>query len=176
MVSAVGAADDVTLVSNDITKLSYLARLTEQYCSNYRVKLVPSKTKLLPVFTKKQTEIVEYSRLINPIKIAGEQVEFVEKAEHVGVIRCSSDNLSNIQQRIVAHKKSLAAVTSSGLARGHRSNPAAALRVHQLYAAPVLFSGVASLVLNKKEKDILEKHFKDTTKTFKSFIQPLHDP
>lgn len=170
IVSAVGAADDVILISNDITKLSYLARLTEIYCSNYRVKLVPSKTKLLPVFSKKHSEIIEYSRLINPIKIAGEKVEFVEQANHVGVTRCSTNNLTNIHQRITAHKKSLAAVTSAGLARGHKSNPAASLRVHQLYAVPVLFSGLASLVLNKKEKDILEKHYKDTIQN----LQKLH--
>ena len=170
VVSAIGAADDVILASNDITKLFYLAKLTENYCSNFRVKLVPSKTKLLPVYTKKQKQSVDYAKLINPIKIAGEKVKFVEQAEHVGVIRCSSDNLVNIQQRIAAHKKSLAAVTSAGLARGHKSNPAAALRVHQLYAVPVLFSGMASLVLSKREKDVLEKHYKDTIQN----IQKLH--
>ena len=46
-VSAIGQADDVLLVSNDIDKLHLLATLTEIYCRKYRVKLVSSKTKLL---------------------------------------------------------------------------------------------------------------------------------
>ena len=49
---------------------------------------------------------------------------------------------------VAEHKKSLGAVLSAGLARGHRGSPAAALRVHQLHCTPVLFSGLAPLVLN----------------------------
>ena len=46
-------------------------------------------------------------------------------------------------------------------------NPAASLRIHQLHATPVLLSGVATLVLTKQEKKVLETHYKCT-------IQRLH--
>ena len=36
------------------------------------------------------------------------------------------------------------------------------IRIHQLYAVPVLFSGIPSLVLSKKEIDTIEKHYCDT--------------
>ena len=170
VISAVGAADDVILVSNSIHSLYYLAKLTEDYCRMYRVKLVPSKTKLLPVYKNKMRPLVDYARITNPIKIAGESVEFVDVAEHVGILRGSTGNTINVIHRIAAHKKSLAAVCSAGLARGQRSNPAAALRVHQLYSLPVLFSGIASTILNKKDLDILEKHYKETIQN----IQKLH--
>ena len=49
-VSAIGQADDVLLAADNLDSLRYLAGLTERYCANYRVKLVPSKTKLLPVY------------------------------------------------------------------------------------------------------------------------------
>ena len=42
IISAVGQADDVVLMSNDIYKLQLLIKLNEEYCQNYRVK-----TKLL---------------------------------------------------------------------------------------------------------------------------------
>ena len=132
----------------------------------YRVKLVPSKTKLLPVYMHNQKPLVDYAK----ITIGGESVEFVETAEHVGVLRGSTGNTVNLIHRITAHKKSLSAVCSAGLARGQRSNPAAALRVHQLFSLPVLFSGIASTVLNKKDIDILEKHYKETLQN----IQKLH--
>ena len=48
-ISAVGQADDVVLVANDLDSLRLLAALTESYCKRFRVKLVPSKTKLLPM-------------------------------------------------------------------------------------------------------------------------------
>ena len=114
--------------------------------------------------------LVDYASVVNPVTISGEKVNFVNQADHVGVTRCSSGNLLNIEHRITAHKKCLALIASAGLARGHRSNIAAALRVHRLYALPVLFSGIASLVLNKKELSILDKHYKETIQN----IQKLH--
>ena len=41
------------------------------------------------------------------------------------------------------------AVLPAGLAKGDRGNPAANLRVQLLYGAPVLLSGLASLVLSR---------------------------
>ena len=51
-VSAIGQADDVLLPANTVDELSLLAKLTESYCANYRVKLVSSKTKLLPLYLR----------------------------------------------------------------------------------------------------------------------------
>ena len=51
---------------------------------------------------------------------------------------------------------------SAGLARNHNSNPFAKLRVHAVYCVPVLFSGLASLVLSKEEVRIIDKHYQIT--------------
>ena len=48
----------------------------------------------------------------------------------------------------------------AGLARGHRGNPAASLRVENLYGTPILFSGNASLFLSKSEISVLSLYFK----------------
>ena len=73
--------------------------------------------------------------------------------------------------RIISHKKSLGAILSAGLARSHRGNPAASLRVHQLYETPVLFSGLAAMVLSKAEIGILDSHFLNILQN----LQRLHD-
>ena len=161
-VSAIGQADDVLLPANTVDELSLLAKLTESYCKNYRVKLVNSKTKLLPLYLPRHEHLVEYAKLTNPVTINGTTVKFVQEAEHVGVLRSTAGNMPHILQRIASHKKDLGAICSSGMARGHRGNPAASLRVHQLHAAPVLLSGVATLVLSKAEKNVLETHYKCT--------------
>ena len=56
-VSAFGQADDVMLSANTVDELSLMAKLT--YSANYRVKLVSSKTKLLPLY------LVVYAKMLS---------------------------------------------------------------------------------------------------------------
>ena len=51
---------------------------------------------------------------------------------------------------------------SSGVAKAHRANPAASIRVNQLHGIPVLMSGLSSLVLRKPEIEVISKHHKKT--------------
>ena len=62
--------------------------------------------------------------------------------------------------RMSAHTKALNSVLPVGVAKGHRGNPAACLRVEQLYGSPVLLSGLPSLVLKKSEISILHHYYK----------------
>ena len=59
VVSAVGQADDVMLMSYSIENLQLLVSLTEDYCAKFRVKLEPSKTKLLAFYHPSQSFQVE---------------------------------------------------------------------------------------------------------------------
>ena len=79
----------------------------------------------------------------------GEKINFVESAEHVGILRSSSGNSPTILARLTAHRNALNAVLHNGMARGHRGNPAASLHVDQVYGIPVLLSGLRPLVLSK---------------------------
>ena len=172
VIAAVGQADDVILVSNDINDLHLLVTLTEKYCQEYRVKLEPSKTKLLGFSNSRETDLlVKLARKTNPITINHTSVDFAVEAEHVGVIRHTSGNMPNIVQRVAAHRKAVGSVLSAGLARGHRGSPAAALKVHQMYCTPVLFSGLASLVLTRSEVNIIDKQYQKTLQS----LQRLHD-
>ena len=54
----------------------------------------------------------------------------------------------------------MAAVLPLGLARGHRGNPAASLRIHRLYATPALLNSLGSLVLSTPEITMIEKYLK----------------
>ena len=170
-ISAIGQADDVVLISNDIDNLYLLSWLTERYCQKYRVKLVPSKTTLLAYCTSKQTELVDHAKQVNRVTICGQKVQFSTELDHVGITRSNSSNLQHIANRITAHKKAMAAVLSAGIARSHRGNPAASLRILKIYGTGVLFSGVASLVLSTKETNIIDKHFQNIVQN----LQKLYD-
>ena len=83
--------------------------------------------------------------------INGTKINFTEEAEHIGVIRNASGNLTNMLNRFSAHIKAMNAVLPAGLTRGHGGNPAAAIRVEKIYGLPVLLSGISSQVLNRSE-------------------------
>ena len=103
-------------------------------------------------------------------------VPFSPQADHVGLLRSTTPGaMAAVSARIAAHTKALYAVLPAGLARRHYGNPAASLRVHQLYGIPVLLSGLSALVLNKQELDILDHHHKTTLERLLNFT-PGHQP
>ena len=159
-VCSIGQADDVGLVSNDIHKLECLLFLSELYCRKFNVKLCAEKTKLLVISPKNNREQIELVKLANTLSLDGSHINFVDSAEHVGVIRSTSGNILNIFNRITSHKRALGATMAAGLAQSHRANPAAGLKIQQMYGTPVLMSGLASLVLSNSEIDIINHHVK----------------
>ena len=165
-ISGVGQADDVMLCSNNIYMLFNLLTLTLEYCKKYSVDICADKTKLLLLSDQMEHRIIP----LNPIVIDGEQINFTNEAEHVGVIRSTTGNVPNLLNRILCSKKATNAMLACGLARGHRSNPSACLRVLQLYGIPVLMSGLGSLVLNPAEVAMIHQHHKNTVQ----FLQKLH--
>ena len=89
-------------------------------------------------------------------------IVFRISTEHVGIVRSVNGNLPNILQRISSHKAAVGAVLGNGLAKHHRANQAARLRVERIYGTPVLLSGLGSLVLKKSEQLVISSHHRKT--------------
>ena len=171
-VSCISLADDAVLVSNDITDLYNLLFITIQYCNKYQVQLVPDKTRLLVFYKDQNSHIVKYSKLISNISLYEQEITFSTTAEHLGVVRTSSSsNIPNIVERLAAHRRKLFSILPAGMAHHHVANPAACLRAEQIYALPVLLSGLSSLVMTKSELDIASSHYKNTLRR----LMKLHD-
>ena len=161
-VGSVGQADDVALLSADVFFLSHLLQLTMDYCAKYHVTLAPEKTKLVAFAAPHHHQLVEYQKLVSPINIKDVHIEFATSAEHVGIVRSVEGNLPNILDRICSHRGKLFSLLPAGLSRKKNVNPAAAIRVENIYALPCLLSGVGSLVLSTPEIGILNDHYKNT--------------
>ena len=71
-------------------------------------------------------------------------------------------NLPHILDRIASHRRALASVLPVGVAHHHCGNPSSALQLEKLYGGPVLFSGLASLVLSCKEISAIHRHHRAT--------------
>ena len=171
VVSAIGQADDVLLVSGSLHSLQLLVYLTEEYCSKFRVQLEPSKTKLLCYSTAKQKFLVDHAINTNTIRINSKPVQLSTEVEHVGVLRSVTGNLPHLLNRIAKHRSAIHALQPAGIARKHRGNPAAALKLAQIYATPVLLSGMASMVLKTAEIRMLDGHYLSTLRN----LMKLHE-
>ena len=159
VVSAIGQADDTSLLSDSLSKLAGLVHLAEEYCSAFHVTLVPEKTKLLSYSPASYDNFL--SEILNPIKVAGLKIPFSPSAEHVGILRTAEGgNMLHLLGRVSAHRRAVASILFTGMAKGHRGSPVAGLRLERLYGAPVLLSGVAALVLSTAELSILHLHYK----------------
>ena len=162
MVASIGQADDVALLSHSPLQLLCLLHLTESYCRRQHVELVPEKTKLLvwtPNSQKMQTDLLKLSC---PITVGNKQIEYSFSADHVGVVRSTEGgNMPHIIDRISAHKRAISMFLHSGAAYKHNAKISSSLSLERLYGTSVLFSGVASLVLNGKELSILSKHHRN---------------
>ena len=160
VISAVGQADDIALLSTSLHDLKCLIQLSMLYCEKYQVTLVGSKTKLLAFSTTGTATQAEAELACNPIIVNNVTVEPCSQAAHVGVTRSIDGNLAHIADRLSAHRKAVFALLHGGLARGHRASPAASLKVEKVYCVSVLLSGLASLVLSAKEEKLLDQHYK----------------
>ena len=127
------------------------------YCQKYHVSLVPEKTKLQVHIPKHLDVLTNYIRAATPLHIDSMNIPFVDEAEHVGIVRSVYGNLPHLLNRVSSFRKAMASVLQAGIARRHRGNPAAALRVLQTYGTPVLLSGTASLVLSKPETNAVDR-------------------
>ena len=170
IISGIGQADDTALLSNNIHKLLNLLMLSEAFCKRFHVKLCAEKTKLLVFATKKMKLAVDYAKETNPVNIDGVKINFVESAEHVGMLRSSAGNSPTILTRFIAHRNALRAVLHTGMARGHRGNPAASLHVDQVYGIPVLLSGLGPLVFSKPEFNLVNQHHKEITSNLQRLL------
>ena len=70
--------------------------------------------------------------------------------------------MPNLLKRFAAHKKALAANLFAGTARRHRGNIAASIMTEMIYAMPVLYSGLASLMLTRTEVNLVDQHYINT--------------
>ena len=171
-VSANGMADDTVLISNDIFHLLMLLELTEYFCHKYGVSLVPEKTILQCLKPKSYQDDDEF----NPIKINDHPIPFSSMAEHVGIVRSPNGNETAILSRITAHKSALNSVLHTGMAREHRGNPAVGIKVNQLYGLPVLLSGLAVLLLNDQDINLIEKTYCETLRRLMSLNDKTPHP
>ena len=163
-VAAIGQADDVALVSPHPAALQSLLNLSEAFSSSTSLTNVPEKTKLL-VYppSKGDGSSITYWQEATPIMMSGAPLPLSSQAEHVGVVRSTcGTNMPALLSRLSAHGRSLYGTIHCGMARSHRGNPAASLRVEALYCAPRLYSGLATLLLSPTEVSSLHSHQKVT--------------
>ena len=84
------------------------------YCAKYHVDLSHEKTKLQVYSPASLQKSVDYWATTAPLVIDDNFINFVDSAEHVGIVRSISGNQPHILNRISSHKKGLGASVTRG--------------------------------------------------------------
>ena len=71
-------------------------------------------------------------------------------------------NHPHIHQRMLKQRKALACIIFTGMSRPYRTSPLASLRAERIFVSPELFSGLATLILKKREVANVSHHVKET--------------
>ena len=82
--------------------------------------------------------------------------------------------MPHILQRIISHNNTLGGLLSMGLSLCHRANPLSSLCAETIDAS--LFSGLATLILNKAEIDTISLHVKETVQRLLKLHTNTPDP
>ena len=176
-VASIGQADNVALISQDLHKLKFLLQLVVNFAATHHTTLVPEKTKLLCYSPSARTLVTSYWSAAAPIQLGDLTIHPTNQAEHVGIVRSpESGATASLVARLSAHTRALYSTLPAGLARGHYGNPAAALRVERMFGAPVLLSGLASLVLSTADFRALDHHHKVTLEKLQRLYPATPEP
>ena len=89
--------------------------------------------------------------MISNIHINNTKIQFTDEVEQVLIIRNISGNLLNLFRRFSAHTRAVRAVLPTELD---------GLSIEKIYGAPVLMSGLSSLILSNSQMKSLNVHSK----------------
>ena len=103
-----------------------------------------------------------------------QEVDISKKAEHVGVIRESSDIFAHILNCITAHKKASSLIKFSSSSQTNVTSLWAHIHAENCFCTPILLSGLSSLVINNTNMNYLETYFKGSLK--KILCLPVDTP
>ena len=83
--------------------------------------------------------------------------------------------MPHLLERLSARKRAIFSILPAGLALKNNGNIAAALHIDRVFAIPVMLSGLNSLVLNRTERDILNRsHLNMLIRLLKLFDKTPH--
>ena len=70
--------------------------------------------------------------------------------------------MASIVDRIPAYNRAMGSILLTGAAPHHGASPSSSIKLERIYGSSVLFSGLASLVLNKKDISVVSKKHRFT--------------
>ena len=113
---------------------------------------------------------------MNPISLSNTLIPLSDRAEHVGVIRQSSEIFPHILSRITAHKKATYLIRYASCSSTNLTNLYANIRAEMCFCTPVLLSGLPSLKINTTNMNILDNYYKGSLKKILRLPVDTPDP
>ena len=154
--AALGLADDEVLLAQSIEDAQTLINAALSLSAHVNLRNVPTKTKIVVTIPRAAVLSCGVDEQ-TAWEVDGVSVPLSQEATHLGIVRgsCAVSNMPAVQARIAAHSRALYSVIGLGMAKNHRSPPSTSLKIEALFSSPVLYSGLAPLLLTKQELSTL---------------------
>ena len=137
---------------------------------------VLDKTKLIAFVNIKLKNIPPIESFLNPVSLSNTKIQLSDRAEHVGVIRESTDIFPHILNHITAHKKASSLIKFSSSSNTNVTSLWAHIRAEMCFCTPILLSGLSSLIINNTNMNYLETYFKGSLKKILRLPVDTPDP
>ena len=145
-------AGDLLAMSDDPGNLQIILNLILRYGHKYRIFFSAGKM-IITIFGSKKDQ--KYWQITKPWSMDNKTIDVVINNEHLGqVISGENATQKNVDNNIVKTRKCLFSLLGSPFSTSSNVNPSTQYNTWSIYAAPILRSGLGSLVLQPESTEL----------------------
>ena len=160
-ISVPTCADDMIALAKSPEELQSIINMIEEYANDEHYKIHPIKSEIIP-FNMRNKEDVENLKSGNPFSLNNKPLPIKQEMVHLGIKRDINSSKLTIADRISTARKTLYALTGSGLHGTNGLSVPTSLRLYEVYVMPRALYGLESITLSKSSIHDLEMFHRKT--------------
>ena len=160
-------ADDIFLITNTDEQLQTMLHVVYKYSEQERYEIHPTKTKIL---VQKHHPNAAEPNVIQCWSLGDSNIKQSSSCTHLGIDRYNNSITSDefIKDKIKLARRTAYSLMGAGFHGINGLSPVTTKRMMQLYITPRLLFGLETLIINSKQRELLEKYYRTLLRRLQS--------
>ena len=160
-------ADDIIILTNSDEQLQTILHIVYNYSKQERYEIHPSKTKIL---IQKHHPNAVAPNVIQSWSLGNDNIKQSNTCTHLGIDRYNNKITSDefIKDKIKLARRTAYSLMGAGFHGINGLSPVTTKRMMQLYITPRLLFGLEALIINTKQRELLEKYYRTLLRRIQS--------